>query len=170
MGVELQGNGGWLDMTWSGWHYCFEIAHKYGWKPKGTCAPDYVIGAKRYTTDPAEWNGSYFVNEFQMVTDDDARALAEALRRAIAGWRGPLSLRSSRRLRSRRRVRYRMRGKNGGHGVGCCHSVRTNQCRLSWHRAFGRELTKCQRGSTEGRTVTPLCCRRADAPSPRAPT
>jgi hypothetical protein len=77
MTVDLRGKGGSVSMGSANWRVCLEIAHKYGWEPKGTRAPDHVIG------DPAQWDGGYGTNDFQMVTDDDARAIAEALRRGI---------------------------------------------------------------------------------------
>src|SRR5262249_48796605 len=53
------------------------LAVNYGWELlAGTIDPAH--------NDP-EWNGSYFSNDHQLVTDEDARTLARALERALPG-------------------------------------------------------------------------------------
>jgi hypothetical protein len=97
MGVDLYGkHGGYVYMNWTNWEYCLETAYSYGWKPRGTVAADPaflqdVYGPVRegfQEPDYSEWDGSYFSNNWQIVTDDDARAIAEALRHAIAAGEG----------------------------------------------------------------------------------
>jgi hypothetical protein len=75
MGVDLSGRGGSFGCNWSYWRSCLTIAVAFGWDPAGTIAP----------TDwdhRTPWDGSYFINSFQEVSDEDARSLAEALDRA----------------------------------------------------------------------------------------
>jgi len=93
MGVNLGGkHGGHFDMNWSNWRYCLKTAYRYGWRPLGTVAADPALLREVYgpvregcqEPDYSEWDGDYFSNESQIVTDDDARAIAEALRNAIA--------------------------------------------------------------------------------------
>jgi hypothetical protein len=76
MGMDLLGNHGqeWFNM--SAWGWCLQRALEFGWEPEGTVAPTHWSG---------ECDGKdYFCNEWQTVTDRDARALGEALVRAIA--------------------------------------------------------------------------------------
>src|SRR3954449_10192636 len=74
MGVDFIGHGGasFASYTWRG---CFELALAFGWKPAGTVAPCDYRG-------PGRWNGTYFSNDLQEVSDGDALALGTALRRA----------------------------------------------------------------------------------------
>ena len=73
MGMDLLGSHGDERFSLSGWSMCLERAIAFGWNPKGTVAPKEL----------GEWNGGYHSNDFQLVTDHDARALGEALLRAI---------------------------------------------------------------------------------------
>ena len=73
MGVNLIGHGD-ASFNWQAWRYCLDIAVAFGWRPAGTIAP---------TDYGGEWNGTYCTNDLQEVTDDDARALGEALHRAV---------------------------------------------------------------------------------------
>ena len=56
------------------WHYCLDVAIAFGWKPAGTIAPRDFTG---------DWCGRYYGNDFQIVTNKDARALAAAVHRAV---------------------------------------------------------------------------------------
>jgi hypothetical protein len=73
MGYDLQGRGG-ASFNIAAWSMCLDVATAFGWKPAGTIGPDDCDG---------EWGGGYFSNDYQQVTDDDARALAAALRQAL---------------------------------------------------------------------------------------
>jgi hypothetical protein len=55
-----------------------EIAIAFGWQPAGTVAPPNY---------DREWNGTYFTNDLQEVTDSDARALGAALHQAVTSLR-----------------------------------------------------------------------------------
>jgi hypothetical protein len=78
MGVDLIGRGGDVSFNWSYWRACLGIAIAFGWQPAGTIAhPDH----------DGDWDGGYFTNDFQEVSDSDARALGVALHRAVASVR-----------------------------------------------------------------------------------
>jgi hypothetical protein len=53
-------------------------ARAFGWEPEGTTDPYIPFGE-----DKSEWRGGYLTNDGQQVSSDDARALADALIRAI---------------------------------------------------------------------------------------
>jgi hypothetical protein len=75
MGMDLLGEHGDERFNAFGWRECLERAVEFGWTPDGTVAPiDF----------PGEWKGGYCSNDYQMVTGRDARALGEALLRAVA--------------------------------------------------------------------------------------
>ena len=75
MGVDLFGKHGGEMFNWHGWRACLERAIEFGWTPEGTLAP---------TDFSSEWQGGYYSNDYQVVTDSDARALGEAVLRAVA--------------------------------------------------------------------------------------
>jgi hypothetical protein len=75
MGMDLLSEHGDERFNARGWRWCLERAKEFGWSPEGTVAPIDFQG---------EWNGDYFTNDYQTVTDRDARALGEALLRAVA--------------------------------------------------------------------------------------
>ena len=75
MGMHLLSEHGDWSFNNSGWRYCLETAIEFGWSPEGTVAPIDFQG---------DWNGVYFTNDYQTVTDRDACALGEALLRAVA--------------------------------------------------------------------------------------
>jgi hypothetical protein len=83
MGVDLFGHGGAM-FNWHAWRSCLNIAEKFGWVPAGTEAPSWNEGGDIPPADrDPEWDGSYFCNEFQSVTDTDAKAMARSLYRAL---------------------------------------------------------------------------------------
>ena len=73
MGVDLVGHGG-ESLNWRAWRSCLELARSFGWNPEGTKAPDRHEG---------ECPGYYCSNDYQLVTKTDARAIANALQRAV---------------------------------------------------------------------------------------
>ena len=88
MGMDLRGAGGaeWFSVT--SWRKVLELAHEYGWKPAGTepCRwYDAETGEldEQMSPDPDEWDGTYFSNDLQYVTDEDAANIADALERAL---------------------------------------------------------------------------------------
>jgi hypothetical protein len=88
MGVDLVGHS--LRYNWAGWEFLFDTAVHFGWKPAGTEAPNLefldpdteeVIEERSVPKD--QWDGGYFGNDYQQVTDEDAAAWAAALYRAL---------------------------------------------------------------------------------------
>ena len=75
MGMDLLSEHGDWSFNNSAWRYCLETAIEFGWSPDGAVAPINFQG---------EWNGDYFTNDYQTVTDHNSRALGEALLRAVA--------------------------------------------------------------------------------------
>lgn len=66
----------WLFYTWI---MLQDLAQAYGWTPLGTQAPPEWIP----TEDQPTWHGNYYANSGQTVLAEDARALGEALTRAL---------------------------------------------------------------------------------------
>ena len=62
------------------WPVVLKLAQSYGWKPEGTQGPDYDDPNLKMSDD---WDGNYLTNDGQIVTDDDAAALADALESAL---------------------------------------------------------------------------------------
>lgn len=58
------------------WGYCLGTAEKFGWVPAGTEAPD-------DHGEEGTWCGTYYSNDRQWVTKQDAAALAKALYAAV---------------------------------------------------------------------------------------
>ena len=75
MGMDLFGKHGDERFNIHGWRMCLERAIEFGWTPERTVAA---------TDFPGEWQGGYCTNDYQEVTDRDARTLGEALLRAVA--------------------------------------------------------------------------------------
>ena len=84
MGVDVNDS----HFTHSGWHWLLNQAIEYGWEPAGTEPPDCSWGLEGGTKPAQEnravWDGGYCSNDFQRVTDIDARNLGEALIRFSA--------------------------------------------------------------------------------------
>ncbi len=94
MGMDLSGKGGYFRFSNHAWHAALELAHEHGWDPAGTQAPEVTVYALdgatvdevRMRTERqryANWGGGYFTNEYQVVSDEDAANIAEALGRAL---------------------------------------------------------------------------------------
>jgi hypothetical protein len=78
MGMDLiSKSGSTFDLSSDWWRFYLNLAAKCGWTPKGTGKPDH-LGEKD------EWDGSYEWNDGQIVGEEDAKALAQALERALA--------------------------------------------------------------------------------------
>jgi len=76
MGMDLLGKKGRFGLTWSGWTEILDLAHIYGWEPKGTVKSDIYDQNQK-------WSGTYFSNNWQLVTKEDAFNIANALRKAL---------------------------------------------------------------------------------------
>jgi len=65
-----------------------ELAYGYGWELAGTEPGRWVDTStgeldEQLSPDPDEWHGSYFGNDAQWVTDEDAARIADALEQAL---------------------------------------------------------------------------------------
>ena len=96
MGMDLHGEGGTERLNNTSWYQLLRLASEYGWQPAGTQENEDFFRMRLEASDmpedeiertvalsKLEWDGDYFFNNYQIVTDDDARGLAEALTRAL---------------------------------------------------------------------------------------
>ena len=84
MGYDLHNKyGDYFCATVASWDFLLDIARKHGWEPSGTLAPEFNEGGETSAFDRANWAGGYFSNDFQRVSDNDARNIAVALRKAL---------------------------------------------------------------------------------------
>jgi hypothetical protein len=70
-----------------------DLAHEYGWEPAGTEPPQWIATnpdgsidhemTAMYSRSKENWDGSYFSNDGQYVTDEEAASIADALERAL---------------------------------------------------------------------------------------
>lgn len=73
-----------FDMPASDWRRILWIAQCYGWQPHGTEPPDELaITTGIWRGKPTDWTGAYSPSDGQEITEDDAKALAAALERAL---------------------------------------------------------------------------------------
>jgi hypothetical protein len=76
MGYELIGPQREFRFNMTGWPSVLQMAESHGWMPLGTKRPQEPFGDSR-------WGGSYYTNDGQIVTPEDAAALGDALTRAL---------------------------------------------------------------------------------------
>lgn len=74
-----------------GWSKVLNLANMYGWKPAGTII-DFDVHLPQNPTPEEkaksearlrEWDGTYFTNDQQLVTKEDALAIAAALEQSL---------------------------------------------------------------------------------------
>jgi hypothetical protein len=84
MGYDLTSESGdWCYFNVSMWYWVLALAFAFGWRPAGTAAPTINEGLEECDPDP-NWDGTnYFTNSHQAVIELDARAIGEALHRAL---------------------------------------------------------------------------------------
>jgi len=75
------------DFRWnmSIWPRLLRLAYEHGgWVPEGTKAPNWVDenGNEIYVVKEG-WSGTYFSNDYQTISETDARNLASALRKVL---------------------------------------------------------------------------------------
>src|SRR5215216_7117246 len=87
MGMDLSGAGGIERFSSTSWVKILELAYEYGWKPQGTelgqWCDEHGEVICQLSPDADEWSTTYFSNDGQRVTDEDAANLANALQRAL---------------------------------------------------------------------------------------
>jgi hypothetical protein len=81
-----------LLLNWHAWGCVLKLGSDYGWKPKGTKAPTFCWCSKNKLKNDQiceiccipenEWHGSYFCNDGQVTTTEDALNIADALEKA----------------------------------------------------------------------------------------
>src|SRR3712207_1980604 len=94
MGMDLSGEGGYFRFSNYAWYAALKLAHEHGWEPAGTKPPEFTVYAldgvsvdevatranrQRYY---ANWDGDYVTYQ-QVVSDEDAANIADALERAL---------------------------------------------------------------------------------------
>lgn len=79
MGMDLSGPGGEFWWDFFRWHKLLRIALRHGWEPAGTLLP--LVETVEFPEE--DWDGGYVSNDHQLVTAEDAAALADALERAL---------------------------------------------------------------------------------------
>jgi hypothetical protein len=94
MGMDLRGEGGYFRSSHRAWGTALKLAWEHGWEPAGTKPPEFTVYASDgVTVDEvatrswrhcyANWDGGYFSNDYQVVSDEDAANIADALERAL---------------------------------------------------------------------------------------
>jgi hypothetical protein len=88
MGMDLSGKQGPYRLSGIYWGRYLKLALKHGWKPEGT-TPHVWLNKDGTPCDELnkgndEWGGHYNSNDYQIVSDEDARNLSAALGRAAA--------------------------------------------------------------------------------------
>lgn len=84
MGMDLTSESGdYLRFGGFGWAIILELAERFGWEPRGTLPPE---GLEEADDEPMEpWDGdNYGSNDGQIVTAEDAAAIADALQAALS--------------------------------------------------------------------------------------
>ena len=95
MAVRLAGEGGHIDLSIDFWKEILGIAQKFGCQLEGTCA-SWVdcdcenFGAIDHLLHQKDWDGNYVSCEWQVVSRQDGRNIAEALERATVAGEIPL--------------------------------------------------------------------------------
>jgi len=88
MGFDLLGTKENFCVGWVGWRTVYNLAIENGWKPTGTKPPNKETMAQLHGGPPShplsdDWDGSYFSSDFQIVTEEDATNMADALDRSL---------------------------------------------------------------------------------------
>lgn len=84
MGYDLRGKKRNFHYTIHSFPKVLRLAIKYGWEPMGTLNPDVrdADGQIISFIKPEDWDGNYTTNDWQFVTEDDVKNLANALKKA----------------------------------------------------------------------------------------
>lgn len=75
-----------MDLTMSErtWRKLIDLALVNGWQAAGTLPPNYkALGFIGSDEPDPDWSGGYTSNDWQRVSEEDARGFADALRRAL---------------------------------------------------------------------------------------
>lgn len=94
MGVDVMGGG---SFNWSGWRYLFDVGVAFGWTPAGTAKPETFYSPSGNPCSgwddekDGPWSGTYFSNDAQVVTAEDATSWRLAIEKGLACLRGEAS-------------------------------------------------------------------------------
>lgn len=84
MGMDLHRVKDGVYFRWANnsWYAILELAQEFGWEPAGTVPSKLMLNV--HGEEAAKrWTGSYTHNEYQIITDEDACNMADALERAL---------------------------------------------------------------------------------------
>ena len=91
MGVDVMGGG---SFNWAGWRFLFDVGVAFGWTPVGTAKPETLCSPSGNPCSgwddekDGPWSGTYFSNDAQVVTAEDAASWRMAVEKALACLRG----------------------------------------------------------------------------------
>ena len=84
-GTDYYDDASWFRLNCDAWPNVYHLGIAFGWEPQGT-----DFGGTSYDVTEAEleefaesWDGTYFLNEGQIVRESDAANLGAALRQAL---------------------------------------------------------------------------------------
>ena len=94
MGMDLRGEDGSFRFSHRAWGTVLELAREHGCEPAGTKPPEITVYAPDGVTVDEEatrverklyanWDGLYAANNRQVICDEDAANIADALERAL---------------------------------------------------------------------------------------
>ena len=93
MGMDLSGKGGYFRSSYRAWGTALKLAWEHGWEPAGTKPPEWTAYTPDGVVDEeatraerqryANWDGLYCSNNRQVICDEDAANIADALERAL---------------------------------------------------------------------------------------
>ena len=94
MGMDLRGKGGYFRFSHRAWGTVLKLAWEHGWEPAGTKPPEWAayapdgvtvdeVATRAERQRHANWDGIYCSNNHQVVSDEDAANIADALERAL---------------------------------------------------------------------------------------
>jgi len=85
MGIDLRREKDGISISVFTWARAYALAIEGGWEPRGTLPPKHLPEAEKKA-----WPGAYDSNDCQIITDEDARAMADALEKMLASLGPPV--------------------------------------------------------------------------------
>lgn len=82
MGYSLQSNNKHFYANTLAFSKLLHLAYIFGWHPRGTEPPSFDEGGS-IPIGSCDWDGSYFGNSFQFVTEEDAKEIAVSLKKSL---------------------------------------------------------------------------------------
>ena len=78
MGMDLIRDDDRVYINYYFWRRLYAFAIEGGWNPLGTLPPEYFTEEEK-----ANWSGTYFSNNYQIITSEDALSMAFALEKML---------------------------------------------------------------------------------------